>query len=129
MILSLHFTIISAVIIIPSIPLYVILLYSLWKYRKKRPFTSPFFKISFHLGIFDLLHLFNDWFIGILPHLGPHNFILKHETVFAKQFAFLWGYSALAQKLGIVLLAVDRLTSISFGHVRNLQSNLDKWDT
>ena len=119
-VLGLSFVILSGIIVIPSVPIYAILLFSHWRYQKKAPFSSTFFKISFHLGIFDFLHLFNDWVIGVLPYLGLRDFILRHNAAFAKQYSCLWWYSALCQKFAVSLLAADRLANMWFNYVRLL---------
>lgn len=122
--LSFCFTIVSAIIVTVSVPLYLIMLYSFHKYRHKRPFNSVFFRLSFNLGIFDLLHLFNDWVIGMLNYVGLYGFMIQHSVVFAKQFSLFWWYSAMAQKIGVFLLAIDRVMNVWFCHVSTKKSFL-----
>ena len=115
--MPLFFAVLSCTIVVPSVPLYVIMLYSLLKYRRKFPFNSTFFKVSLHLGFFDLLHLFNDWVMGMLHYFGLYDYILENQNVFAYQFDLVWWYSAVGQKLGILALAIDRVACLYFAKV------------
>ncbi len=117
MLIPLYFAILSGLIVIPSVPIYLLMLYSHFKYRKVFPFQSTFFKLSFSLGIFDLMHLFNDWVIGLLHYIGMYDVIMANDAIFAKQFSLLWWYSAWGQKFGVLCLAIDRLACMVFRHV------------
>ena len=112
--------IISAVIFVPTVPIYLTLLYTQFKFRHKFPFTSTYFKLSFCLGLFDLIHLFNDWLIGMLHHFGLYDVISGKADVYAKQFSIVWWFSALGQKFAVLLLAVDRLSAMWFHHVSQM---------
>ncbi len=117
MALLLTCAIICAVILVLSIPIYLILLYSQFKFRAKFPFNSTFFKLSFHLGIFDLIHIANSWLIGTLHYMGLYSIILAHANIFAKQFSLVWWFSVWGQKLTVLCLAIDRLACLWFRHV------------
>ncbi len=110
--------IIAALILVPSIPIYLILLRSIFKFRNKFPFKSTFFKLTFNLGIFDLIHLINYWFIGMLHYMGLYNVVLANDSFFAKQFSLVWWFSVLGQKSTVFCLAIDRLACLWFRHVR-----------
>ncbi len=122
MLIPLYFAILSGLIVIPSVPVYIIMLYSHFKYRKSFPFSSTFFKLSLNLGIFDLMHVFNDWVIGVLHYVGLYDIIVANDAVFAKQFNLLWWYSAWGQKFGVLCLAIDRLACMWLGYVSALKS-------
>ncbi len=104
-------------IVIPSVPIYLIMLYSHFKYRKKFPFNSPFFKLSYYLGIFDILHIFNDWVLGMLHYVGLHDFVVTNDAAIAKQFNMVWWYTVMAQKFLVLCLALDRVACMWFRYV------------
>ncbi len=111
-------TICSAAILIPSVPIYLILLYSQFKFRDKFPFNSSFFKLAFNLGIFDIIHLINYWLIGMLHHIpGLYDVIVANASIFAKQFSIVWWFSVLAQKFTVLCLGIDRVACMWFGYV------------
>ena len=120
--MPIYFAVLSGIIVVPSVPLYIIILYSHFKYRHKFPFSSTFFKVSFHLGFFDLLHLLNDWVFGLLHYMGLYQCIVENQHAFAYQFSLLWWYSAMGQKLGILALAIDRFFCLWLGKVNCLNT-------
>ncbi len=106
------------VVVIPSLILYCMFLYLIFKNRNKHPFNSSFYRICMFLGVVDCLQLAVAYAIekpllwaAPLPHVrwivqgGGHWLAPKVHAVFA--FAFRW-----CQHLGVTTLAVNRCYAV-----------------
>ncbi len=101
-----------------SVPTYLLILVTMSKFQNQAPFSSHFFRISFHVAIFDLIHLFEDWLIGRFAHF-PWLFIDKLVTtapsIFGKLSSTLWWFAGLGQTLGVLYLAINRMSVVQSG--------------
>ena len=100
-----------------TLPIYLILLMTMYKFRHKSPLNSAFFEIAFNLGILDMAHLLTDWGLGKFANfgwLGVHKMVMLYPSAFAKLNSLCWWYIGLAQTLGVASMAINRMCVIGF---------------
>ncbi len=120
-IIPLYVSILLGILILITVPIYVTLLCTIVKFRHKVPFNSAFFKMTLHLGIFDLIHLANDWILGMLPHIGLYHLITTNPNIFGRIGSMLWWSMGLSQIVGVLFLALDRFLGIWYNYVSQNQ--------
>jgi hypothetical protein len=99
---------------------YIVLLVQMFRHRNTVPYTHTFFRISFQLGIADVLMIAYSMFWYRLPsaHVFPYRFIEKMSTdariIFAGSDCVFIDYILHVQIIGVILLSVNRYTSLRF---------------
>ncbi len=103
-------------------PIYVVFLITLIKFRKKSPFDSSFFAISFSHGVADVLMLIQSYMVYKFPQwdwLDLRNLYRAHSTGWLPIYCVVgvWFFGT-AQMFGIVILALNRFSALvfPFGH-------------
>ena len=112
--------IILLVLLFLTIPIYLIVLITLIKYRKKTQFKPVFFKLVLSSGVFDLWNLSVNWLLVKFIHLGWFGLgqlVSVAPSVFAKFTSILWWYTAYGQRLGVFLIALNRVSVLGYNYV------------
>lgn len=52
-----------------SLPMLIIYAWTLWRFRAKTPFNSPFFSIAFHTAIVDIVAVVHAYIFFVFPRL------------------------------------------------------------
>ena len=102
------------IVLIPSVLLYILFLVTLFRFRNREPFNSDFFKLSFNLGICDILSLLNGWVLYKFPSLNwlGMAYLARKLPILAKVSIMISWECGLNQHLGVLFLALNRFTGI-----------------
>ena len=75
---------------------------------QKSPFNSSFFKLFISLGLFDFIHLLEDWIIGKFSNyewFWVDDFVMINPQFFSKLNSMLWWFAGIGKTLGVTILA------------------------
>uniref|UniRef100_A0A914XLJ2 G-protein coupled receptors family 1 profile domain-containing protein n=1 Tax=Plectus sambesii TaxID=2011161 RepID=A0A914XLJ2_9BILA len=99
-----------------SLPIYIIFLYVLIKYRKSEDIKSSYFQLCFALGVADCYVLIHSHLAQKAAYWGiwREEFFLKYQEVGFVPGYLAWAMRAMtfAQFNGVLLLATNRFTAI-----------------
>lgn len=100
-----------------SVPFYILFLLCILINRRKEPFNSTFFTLCLSLGVADIATLIHSYVFVKTPgwswgHVFWVTYGSRGSFLALYSNALMWGL-ALAQHIGVLLIAINRFTAIA----------------
>jgi MFS family permease len=94
-----------------TFPIYILLLITLWKYRKEETLKHSFFKLMFSIGIADIGVISTIFFARVAEWGWFPLFFIGLGGFSSRIFNFFNLFFAMAQALGVFVVAINRYTA------------------
>ena len=97
------------------LPLYIIFLITVFRFRSKPPFNSAFFTITLSQGFVDILRLFVIYVTEKFRHWGwvVWPFVTFSAGLFPRVVQFLSFWFTFVQYLGVALISLNRYSILA----------------